>query len=906
MSDNIDFKKGADTGEVDEESISPIKFAEPAVPASFNRPVEALRNRTEVLRVEANESRWVRDADRASTVWLEEGGKITWEGTSTGRLSLSGGSLYIASLLGPGASRDSAYEFSGAKFPSRRAHAYLAFSDGVVLRVRSNRLQVEGGNEISIEFKESGELSDGHLITVTGTPDVDSAVQPGRDNILVWLGYNSASTYNAIISDLMNTSSTASLVTVDLYEGDGSESAKEVEQTYLKGGLDGVYHQVPPSALDPELDLQEGDCLAIWYDSVKLRRESVEHLGDNHILESSNLVNLSKSPEKAANALPVGRVLNGRFVWFDGTVLEPGKELERLDYVLATQVVFDDSSVSHIEGDDIQALLEDADAKFSTLQGEVDGHESTLNAHATTLGEHETRLDGHDTTLATHEDVHDDFQEQVDVRLRTFETLQSLNSSLDVGEAGILVTGNVPRRFGDVDWQENQAGYPVDAMATDGQYTYIFDKAGAAYSLHNAVGERVVTYNVGVSGANKFVVTNGEYVAFGAGHEVEIFSVEGEQPLGGYAQTVQLELDSLAMSEEFLFTLHDELSGLYRVSLDDFSVRETGSPAPVDNTHAVCTGDHVFITGGVAGGETYLARYSIADNAYDLQQFTFGSGSSVTDFVSDGAYLYVAYTGGEVLSLPLVRVGDLKPPEWTLDTGATNPRVYVDHTYIYILDAGGSVLQVYGKKSRHQLHVVDLSGYMDAPFDVVADGEAVFIGSQEALGTPNVTRIHVGHPPTIFTRIGGHFRDHHLFNHAVVPTQGVDRFGLPRDVDFGEVTADTVKANKVTTHNTAKLLANVTSFGNLREGSLGVASVVKSAGDGEYIVHSNLDIPPNNPGSPPDIYPVMVATVNSSGPRFITCEVFPLDNEFRVRTFDANGEPEDTAFSLAVFYQSVE
>lgn len=363
MSDTVDFTRGNDTGEADAQSIAPVELGEDASPDVINRPTESLRNRTEVLRVAANTTHWVVDADRAAIVWLESGGEVTWGGTSanggTGQLSLSGGSLYTASLIGPGEPRgDADYEFSGTKFPSRRAHAVIDV-DGNDVLLSADILQSEGANEITFEMVGDVDAST-TVVTVLGK-DVDNpAVQPGRVNIRVVYDASSPPTITNVINAVHNYSPSGSLVTMKVLSGAGAASVVDVAKVKLQGGLDGVFHQITPGVLSGAPELHEGDCLAIWYDTVELRRESVEETG-NHLLEASNLVNLTDSPDKAANAVPLGRVINGDFVWLNNHAMAPGVPHQYFAYTSAAQISLDTSAFTELTGTNVQDVIANAD-----------------------------------------------------------------------------------------------------------------------------------------------------------------------------------------------------------------------------------------------------------------------------------------------------------------------------------------------------------------------------------------------------------------------------------------------------------------------------------------------------------------------------------------------------------------
>ena len=399
MSDTIDFQQGNDSGEVDSESISPYKDGESATETVFNRPLESLRSRTETLRVSINESKWVQDADRSLIHWTDNDATIQWDGS---HIVLEGGSLYIASVLGPGESRDDDdLEGHGSTFPSRMAHGYLDFGTAEV-QVISKLYQFEGGNEISVEVKGDEDLETLVKVDVEGHDVEDSSVQPGRDNVVVTYDASDPPSIQSVISAINNDVVANEIISVQLDSGDSSASVTDVEEIQLSGGLDGVFHQIPSGAVQGAPALQEGDCLAIWYESVKLRRESLEE-NSNHLLESSNLVNLSESPEKVANAVPLGRVLNGDFVWFSGFSMKEGYEYHDLGSNTAQQTTLESANFTTLTAEEVQSLSEQIDSQLGDHDTQLSNHDTQLGDHDTQLSNHDTQLGDHDTQLSNHD-----------------------------------------------------------------------------------------------------------------------------------------------------------------------------------------------------------------------------------------------------------------------------------------------------------------------------------------------------------------------------------------------------------------------------------------------------------------------------------------------------------------------
>lgn len=332
MSEPINFVKGSDTGESGSASIQPYADGQPAVAATFNRPTENLRARTETLRGHANETRMLADLDRTLLLTLAGSGGITWGGTSagggSGELVLGAAtSLRIIPIITPGSARSRYFEGPGAIFPSLRARAEVV--DGTnTLRILSDKQVWQGGNQITFTVTDvpgSGVIS----VNVSGTMADDPSVQPGIDDIVVTYDSASGHTIGAVLTAINAEPVASALVTVTQTAGAGTDPMFEVATVELTDGLDGVFHDISAAnlagffAASADNALREGDTLAIWYDSALLRRQSTE-AGDNHEIPSASLVNLTREPEKGANCVPIGKVLNDEFLLASGVALAKG------------------------------------------------------------------------------------------------------------------------------------------------------------------------------------------------------------------------------------------------------------------------------------------------------------------------------------------------------------------------------------------------------------------------------------------------------------------------------------------------------------------------------------------------------------------------------------------------------
>lgn len=374
MSDKIDFEKGVDTGEADADAIVPYQNGENADASTLNRPVENLRNRTEVLRAEANLMRWVQRADRQMALWFSGSGSITWNGVGSNVTGSAGLYLVLAPFLAPGATdgpgaTELQEEFSGTLYPSRRA-SLVVDNGGDSIVFLSNLFEYQGANNISVEIVDDPG-SGGVVVDVTGDATVsDPSLQPGFDNIKV--------TYDSLLSHTLETiknqvnahPDASSLVTVEDRAGNpATASAVEVSETYLSGGLDSVLHRVVTTHFDL-LTLDEGDTVAVWYDTASLRRQSINELTFD--IPSASVINLSEEPEKAPHSVPIFRVLEGRVVFANGFVLGDGESISDFKLNTGADVVVDGSAWTEVvSASDVQTAFDNVDAAAATLRTDL-------------------------------------------------------------------------------------------------------------------------------------------------------------------------------------------------------------------------------------------------------------------------------------------------------------------------------------------------------------------------------------------------------------------------------------------------------------------------------------------------------------------------------------------------------
>ena len=401
----LPFEGGADTGEATTDSIVPVVNGEDIAIATVNRPTEVLRARTETLRAEAGYTAWARDADRALTYHLE-GGTLTWTGAADpldvnygasyptytkGRLVLSAAAkMLVAPMFGPGTARgEQAPSLSDIEdqvsvdWPSRFAYASAGTAaDGIDFV--SARHVFDGGNNITVtasSLSGNGPVQ----VTVTGNGAVsDYGVQPGQDDIVVVFDPLDAANTIQHVVDAINAHPVASqLVTADLWDGANGASLAYAFSVELTNGLDSVVHEINDVNLagffnnDPDNLLREGDVLAIAYETIRVRRRSVEATGD-HVVQAIQLINMTVERERAVNALPIGRVVDNVFVLTTGASMVVDSPRDNFYGGIAADVSVDDTNFDVVVGTNVQAALDSIDDLILVATDAVEADVSTL------------------------------------------------------------------------------------------------------------------------------------------------------------------------------------------------------------------------------------------------------------------------------------------------------------------------------------------------------------------------------------------------------------------------------------------------------------------------------------------------------------------------------------------------
>jgi hypothetical protein len=317
-----------DTGSTAAASIRPIINGEAATQATLQRPDENLRARTEIIRTELENLKYLSQADRAMVVSLEPVspvGTVLWTGIGTGTFSITTGKrLTLRPFLAPRISTPAKVISRGVKFQTNLTVA------GPINPPRA----YGNANKYNVQFVNQS----GAPVTVTYDP------------LLFRFTINTdtaASTKTAVINAFNAAATTAGQgITATIDSGFGGDIFASGE-TFVQGGLldylvfagaaDAELHEIDHSTLasffvDAANAMVENDVLAIWYDSLiddafGGRQQSIADAPESPTIEDipvGSLFLARRFPERLHNAIPVATVVAGQLLLVDGTLAPVG------------------------------------------------------------------------------------------------------------------------------------------------------------------------------------------------------------------------------------------------------------------------------------------------------------------------------------------------------------------------------------------------------------------------------------------------------------------------------------------------------------------------------------------------------------------------------------------------------
>lgn len=367
---NLRYEQGGDSGENDADSIQPYVPTDPVEAPSLGRPVENLRVRTEAIKVAIENLLHDADYDRAF-VLKSNATFVCAEPDSGGdpgayALSMTGDDLLIYPALTPGL--QSGGRSRGAKLFTQQGLNWLPYAgtagvNDLVLTASAqytgqrgyadaddfaiDTLGVSlGANRIEVEVVANAGLAGG-VATITaavsGAPATKVLITVGTltptsvADVIAFINGDTTSQGTYGLSHLFRASTT----------GPGTTAAP-IFDGILQGGYDAEAYKITPSTLAAFFAaavlgaypnrLKEGDGLAISFTVGPVergvagaragRRQSLHDWpssrtganSDNTAPASGwNLFNTAREPEKIPGSVPIGKLLNGRFVFIDGT-----------------------------------------------------------------------------------------------------------------------------------------------------------------------------------------------------------------------------------------------------------------------------------------------------------------------------------------------------------------------------------------------------------------------------------------------------------------------------------------------------------------------------------------------------------------------------------------------------------
>ncbi len=379
VDEQVRLMTGTDSGEDTPESVQPIANEEVLDAIGLGRSIEHLRRRTEVLRRALENANYFFDYDRA--LLLQATGAFTFTQPTSGRYVLTlatGATLYIHPALTPGAVSGGRW-YGGRVFCANdleggvwtpysgtlgtndltlttdsRYTGQRGYADGDTFAGSSTARSL-GANRITVDLIADPTLTGGSAsisATVTKQPTTHVTITYGTATtattlaqLISWINADRSSQGAYGVADLLYASSTGVTTNAPTPFSDGQ----------VQGGYDAEVHAIPAnlfdaffSALDASGEvanrLREGEGLALSYSQGVVdtagylggRRQSIKDLPTNRTGTSVDntspssgylLFSTGREPEKIPNAIPLGKVVNGEFVFIDGTRLAPGETL---------------------------------------------------------------------------------------------------------------------------------------------------------------------------------------------------------------------------------------------------------------------------------------------------------------------------------------------------------------------------------------------------------------------------------------------------------------------------------------------------------------------------------------------------------------------------------------------------
>ena len=376
----VSFRQGGDTGQANNPSIQPYA-TEPFVPDVANRPPNNLRVRSEVLRRALEDLNHLADYDRSLILRADSAFSFSEPASGQFALTIASGNLWIYPALTPGRQSGGRNEggriycenssASGAWTPysgtlavddltltaHRQYTGQRGYYDADSIATTSGARSL-GANRIQVDLIADPAVVGG-LGTITAT-----ITQDPRTKIRITYGTSTTATTLANLIAFINGDRTSqgSYGVADFLRASTTGTTTNAPVPFTGGEVQGAYdaeaHQITKAQIDAFFAVQdgsgayinrlrEGEGLAIAYPIGLVDRTSVGRNGgkrqalwdlptDRIGTRSQNttpasgylLFSTGREPEKIPGALPIGKVINGEFVFTDGTRLAVGETLE--------------------------------------------------------------------------------------------------------------------------------------------------------------------------------------------------------------------------------------------------------------------------------------------------------------------------------------------------------------------------------------------------------------------------------------------------------------------------------------------------------------------------------------------------------------------------------------------------
>lgn len=322
----VDYTNLGDTGTDTAGSIQPLE-TEPASAANLNRSPQNLRSRTEIQRDIVEDLLYYRDTAPRYLIDLSGGGLLSWEVGGVGRVNNTT-ALSLRPFVGPRT------DVKGTLYVGTAASNQLRYT------VAATAYAADGMNAITVEHRSvTGTVTP--VVTISAGPVYhilvlfDSANTGHSAGVVQPLVSSAIAGVGALASKLVVSTSAVPAVAILATSGrvplnvrthtgglSGAASADLEEHTLAAGALDTFTTTNP---------LQEGDLLAVRYDYVAEdagtggRAQSSVARGSADV--AANLFIAQAHPEWLPGCVPLCKVLHGRLVWVDGTILATGTSM---------------------------------------------------------------------------------------------------------------------------------------------------------------------------------------------------------------------------------------------------------------------------------------------------------------------------------------------------------------------------------------------------------------------------------------------------------------------------------------------------------------------------------------------------------------------------------------------------